>query len=142
MSEHVSPEIGDDAFADGHHQIEPRRAGAGEHRHHRDHHAEVAVDQGDAFGSEPKVDHAPDCDRHHQGRYRRDRQRDQRQGRAPPVARHIGRELQQRTQPRAAFGRLLRQHGLDGWHVRWGRIVPRRRVAMPAFNLFRSTHEI
>ena len=110
VSEHVAPEIGDDALADGHHQIEPRRAGAGEHRHHRDHHAEVAVDHGDAFGGEPEVDHAPDRDRHHQGRDRRDRQRDQRQDRARPVARHIGRELQQRTQPRAAFRRLLRQH--------------------------------
>ena len=28
MREHVAPEIGDDALADGHDQIEPRRAGA------------------------------------------------------------------------------------------------------------------
>ena len=50
MSEHVAPQIRNDALADGHHQIKPRRAGAGEYGDHRDHHAEVAVDQGDAFG--------------------------------------------------------------------------------------------
>ena len=44
MREHVAPEIGDDALADRHDQIEPRRAGAGQHRDHRDHHAEIAVD--------------------------------------------------------------------------------------------------
>ena len=50
MREHVAPEIRNDALADRHDQIEPRRAGAGQHRDDRDHHAEIAVDHRDAFG--------------------------------------------------------------------------------------------
>ena len=76
VREHVAPEIGDDALADRHHQVVARGAGQREHRDHRDHHAEIAVDQRDAFRREAEVDHPPHRDRHHQRRDRGDRQRD------------------------------------------------------------------
>ena len=113
MREHVAPQIGDDALADGHHQIEPRRTGACQHRDHRDHHGKVAVDHGDAFGREPEVDHAAHRDRHDQRGQRRDGQRDEGEKGAAAVARHIGRQRQQRTQFGAAGGRRLRQLRFD-----------------------------
>ena len=113
MREHVAPEIGDDALADRHDEVVARRAGRGEHRDDRDHDAEIAVDQRDAFGAEAEIDHAPDRDRHHQRGDRGDRQRDEGEHRAAAIARDVGRQRQQRAQLGARLGRRLRQLGLD-----------------------------
>jgi len=64
-------------------------------------------------GLNPKVDHSSHRDRHDQGRNRGDGQRDQGKNRASAVTRHIGRQRQQRTQPRAAPARQRRQFGFD-----------------------------
>src|SRR5258708_1379043 len=89
-------------------RAESKNAGDSEHRDHRDHDAEVVVDPGDAFGRETEIDHPPRRDRHQQGRDRGDRQRDQCETGATAVARHIRRQRQQWTKPRAALGRRLR----------------------------------
>ena len=142
MREHVAPEIGDDALADGHDQIVPRRAGAGQHRDDSDHDAEIAVDHGDAFGREAEVDHPPDRDRHHQGRDRSDGERDKGEHRAAAVARHVRRQRQQRAKLGAGLGRRLRQLGFDEGFFLQQRIAPWRRAAIDVFKLFCCAHEI
>ena len=71
-------QIGDDALAERGDEVVARGAGDREHGHHRDHHAEILVDQSGALGGEAEVDHAADRDRHHQRGERGDQQRDQR----------------------------------------------------------------
>jgi hypothetical protein len=139
MREHVAPEIGDDALAKRHHQIVPRGAGAGEHRDHGDHDAEIAVDHGDALRGEAEVDHPPHRDRHHESSDRGDRERDQGERGAPAIARHIGRQRQQRPEPRIALRRLPGQRLIDGRGLRRCR---RRRITRPFVQPFHCAHEI
>jgi len=142
MSKHVAPQIRDNAFADGHHQVKPRRAGEGQYCDHGDHDAEIAVDHGDAFGREPEIDHPPHRDRNHERGDRGDRQRYQRQGGASAVACDIRRQRQKRAQPRAAFGGRLRQFRFDRGYLGRFQIAPRRRFAMPVFKPFHCAHEL
>ena len=140
MREHVAPDIGDDALADRHHEVVARRACRSQHRDNGDHDAEIAVDQGDAFGAEAEIDHAPDRDRHDQRGDRGNRQRDEGKHRASAVAGDIGRQCQERPQLGAGLGRRLRQLALDeGLFIEQG--VARRRAA-GGFDLFHCAHEI
>ena len=82
--EHRRAEVRDDALAERGHEVVARGAGEREHGHHRDHHAEILVDQPDALGGEAEVDHPAHRDRHHQRGDRGDQQRDERQ---PPPGR-------------------------------------------------------
>jgi len=141
MREHVAPQVGDDTLADGHHQVEPCRTGKGKHCHHCDHHGKIAVDHGDALGREPEVDHAAHRDRHDQRGHRRDGKRDESEKGAAAVARHIGRQRQQRAQLGATGGRGLRQLSFDGG--RPSQRIFRQPGAFGAriFKLFGRTHK-
>ena len=105
MREHVAAQIGDDALADGHDEVVARCAGKGEHRDDRDHHAEIAVDHGDAARRETEIDHPPHRDRHQQGRQGGDGERNECEQGASAVACNVGRKRQQGTQPCGALGR-------------------------------------
>ncbi|MGY4353669.1 hypothetical protein ACVW0J_000162 [Bradyrhizobium sp. i1.7.7] len=137
MREDVAPQVGDDALADRHHEVVSRGAGKREHGDHRDHHREVAVDQRDAFRRQAEIDHPPHSDGHQQRGQRRDRERDEGERRAAAIARHIGRECQQRPQLGAALRRRLDQLGFDRRGLRPGALV-----AVLVVKPFHSAHEI
>ena len=145
MRKHVAPDIGDDALADGHDEVVARRTGAGEHRHHRHHHAEIAVDHDDAFGAQAEVDHAAHRDRHHQRGGRRDGQRDEGEESAAAIARHVGRQRQQRAQPGTPRRRLRKLRLDDGFRLHQ-RVARRRGLAAsvfaPVLKLFSYAHPL
>ncbi len=66
MREHVAAQIGDDALAERGDEVVAQRARGREHRHHRDHHGEIAVDQRCRLLGEAEIDHAAHGDRHDQ----------------------------------------------------------------------------
>ena len=107
MAEHLGAQVGDDALAERGDEVVAHGAGDGEHRRHRDHHREIAVDQLDAFRREAEVDHAPHRDRHDQRRERRDHQRDEGGNDAAAIAQHIGQELLERLDLDAAAARRV-----------------------------------
>ena len=104
MAEHLAAQVGHDPLAERGDQIEPRGAGEREHRHHADHHREIAVDQIGAFAGEAEIDHAPDRDRHRQRSQRRQHQRAYGRDRPPAIAPEVGPQQHERPQLGLAGG--------------------------------------
>ena len=93
------------ALAERGHEVVARGAGEREHGHHRDHHAEILVDQPDVLGVEAEVDHPPHGDRHHQRGDRGGQQRHERGRRPAAVAHHVGNQQLERAELDLAGGR-------------------------------------
>jgi len=92
----------------------------------------------------PSGENPPHRDRHDQRGQRRDGQRDEGKKCPAAVARHIGRQRQQRTQFGAALGRRLHRLRLDAGRLGRRRISLRRqrRLAAPVFQPFHCAHEM
>ncbi len=92
MGEEIGAKVGDHPFAQRHHQV---ISGAGREREHRDdadHGQKISADEAGVGVRETKVDHAPDRDRHDEGRAGGDGQSDQRERNAPAMGERVRRE--------------------------------------------------
>ena len=113
MREHVAAQIGDDALAQCGDEVVAQRARGREHRHHADHHREIAVDQHGRLLGKAEIDHAAHGDRHDQRGRRGDDQRGERGDGAALVAADIGQRAGPAGEASAGVfrrpARLLRQ---------------------------------
>ena len=105
VAEHRRAEVRHHALAERRHEVVARCARQREHGDHRDHHAEILVDQPDVPGVEAEVDHPPHGDRHHQRGDRGDQQRHERRCGPAAVAHHIGNQELERAELGLAGGR-------------------------------------
>ena len=117
--EHRVAQIGDDALADAGHEVVAHGAREREHGHHRDHDAEIFVDQTGAVGVEAVVDHAANRDRHREGRQRGDEKGGQRGDYPGAVAHDEGDQPDERLEAARtrALGRRRRR-----WTFHRGRL--------------------
>ena len=123
MREHVAAQIGDDTFAERHHQEVTHGAGEREQRGNADHHQKVAVDQRQPAVTEAEIDHTAHRDRHDERGQRRQNQGAKRGNRPPAVPFNVGQQRSQRTQlDLGLFGRgFRRRHGVQRRGHRWRR---------------------
>ena len=79
MGEEIGAKVGDHPFAERHHQVVSRAGRQREHGNDADHGQKISSDEAGVGVGEPKVDHAPNRDRHDERRSGSDGERDQRQ---------------------------------------------------------------